>query len=62
MKKKYFNGRDNFFSINIKFSLIREDPKSSLPKFIKKNNIGYVVTDFSPLRVYQKRTKIILNQ
>tara|TARA_S200000501_G_scaffold337013_1_gene342792 strand:+ start:10287 stop:11636 length:1350 start_codon:yes stop_codon:yes gene_type:complete len=47
--------------LNIKFSLIREDPKSSLPKFINDNNIGFVVTDFSPLRVYQKRTKIISN-
>ena len=29
----------------------------SLPKFINENSIGFVVTDFSPLRVYQKERK-----
>ena len=43
--------------LNIKFSLLMGDAESSLPKFINDNSIGFVVTDFSPLRVYQKRTK-----
>ena len=43
--------------LNIKFSLIMGDAESSLLKFINDNSIGSVVTDFSPLRVYQKRTK-----
>ena len=42
--------------LNIKFSLLMGDAGSSLPKFINDNSIGFVVTDFSPLRVYQ-RTK-----
>ena len=42
---------------NIGFSLIRGDAVYSIPEFIEKNNIGFLITDFSPLRVYKKRTQ-----
>ena len=42
---------------NIGFSLIRGDAVYSIQEFIEKNNIGFLITDFSPLRVYKKRTQ-----
>ncbi|KAL7640172.1 UNVERIFIED_CONTAM: hypothetical protein RMT77_009586 [Armadillidium vulgare] len=37
--------------LNIPFHLLLGQPKEVLPKFVKEENIGGVVTDFSPLRL-----------
>ena len=42
---------------NIGFSIIRGNAVYSIPEFIERNNIGFLITDFSPLRVYKKRTQ-----
>nr|XP_042907496.1 deoxyribodipyrimidine photo-lyase isoform X1 [Parasteatoda tepidariorum]XP_042907539.1 deoxyribodipyrimidine photo-lyase isoform X2 [Parasteatoda tepidariorum] len=41
-------------SLNIHFHLLLGESKNVLPKFVKDNQVGGVVTDFSPLRVPQK--------
>jgi deoxyribodipyrimidine photo-lyase len=37
--------------LNINFQILAGSPERKLPEYIKKNNIGTVVTDFSPLRL-----------
>ena len=39
----------------IPFHIRRGDANSSIKKYISKANTGYLVTDFSPLRVYKNR-------
>lgn len=46
---------------NISFSLIRGEATDSIVHFSKKHKIGFIVTDFSPLRVYRKRTNKVSN-
>lgn len=41
-------------SLNIHFHLLLGEAVEVLPKFVKENNIGSVVTDFCPLRVPRK--------
>tara|TARA_B100001996_G_C18632359_1_gene582264 strand:- start:23 stop:1300 length:1278 start_codon:yes stop_codon:yes gene_type:complete len=43
--------------LNIDFHLIKGDPKNSVLEFIDNNNVGTLITDFSPLNVYQNRIK-----
>ena len=40
---------------NIPFYLLKGNPIDEISKFIELNNIGCLVTDFSPLKVYQNR-------
>ena len=42
-------------SKNIPFYLLKGNPIDEISKFIELNNIGCLVTDFSPLKVYQNR-------
>ena len=42
-------------SNNIPFYLLKGNPIDEISRFIELNNIGCLVTDFSPLRVYQNR-------
>lgn len=47
-------------SKNIHFQAIAGNPSTEVPKFCKKHNIGYLVTDFSPLKLPQSwRTDIL---
>lgn len=39
---------------NISFKILFGKPEEELPKFIKKNNIQALVTDFSPLKISRK--------
>ena len=45
----------------IPFHLRRGEVNSALNKYIKNLNVGYLVTDFSPLKVYKKRVKSAIN-
>lgn len=38
-------------SLNIPFSLLKGDPESTIPGFIRQHNISYLVTDFDPLKI-----------
>ena len=38
-------------NLNIGFTLLTGDPAQEIPEFIRKTNPGYLVTDFSPLRI-----------
>ncbi len=38
-------------SLNIPFSVLKGNPESTLPGFIRQHNIGYMVMDFDPLRI-----------
>ena len=44
---------------NIPFLLVQSNPRRQIPKLIEKFNIGTLVTDFSPLKVYRQRTKSV---
>ena len=46
--------------LQINFHLLIGSTHLKLPEFIEKNKIGYVVTDFSPLKVYKNRLKKVL--
>ena len=48
-------------SLNIELFLIKGTVKNNLIKFIQSANISTIVTDFSPLRNYRKRIKILSN-
>ena len=41
--------------LQINFHLLYGPTHLKLAEFIEKNKVGYVVTDFSPLKVYKKR-------
>ena len=47
---------------NIPFYLLNGDPVNEISKFIEINNIGSLVTDFSPLKVYQNRVEKIASK
>ncbi|GFT28683.1 deoxyribodipyrimidine photo-lyase [Trichonephila clavipes] len=49
-------------SLNIHFHLLFGEAKKVLPEFIKTNNVGGVVTDFSPLRVPAKWVSDVLSK
>lgn len=38
-------------NLNINFHLFRGEPNIIIPKFVKENNMGAVITDFFPLRL-----------
>ena len=44
---------------NIPFLLIQGNPRHQIPKLIEQFNIGTLVTDFSPLKVYRRRTESV---
>ena len=44
----------------INFYLLIGPTHVKLPEFIEKNNVGCVITDFSPLKVYRNRLKKVL--
>ena len=44
---------------NIPFLLIQGNPRHQIPKLIEQFNIGTLVTDFSPLKVYKRRTESV---
>ena len=45
---------------NIPFHLRRGDVLTSLHNYISSSNTGYLITDFSPLKVYKKRLNKII--
>jgi deoxyribodipyrimidine photo-lyase len=45
---------------NISFRLLQGLPEKTIPDFIKKNNCGALITDFSPLKTKQNWNKKIL--
>lgn len=47
--------------LNIQFILIRGDVKRGLSKIIEEKLVGTMIVDHSPLKVYQKRIKKIVN-
>ena len=47
--------------LNIQFVLIRGDVKRGLSKIIEEKSVGTMIVDHSPLKVYQKRVKKIVN-
>ena len=47
--------------LNIQFVLIRGDVKRGLSKIIEEKSVGAMIVDHSPLKVYQKRVKKIVN-
>ena len=46
--------------LQINFYLLIGPTHLKLPEYIEKNKVGYVVTDFSPLKVYKNRLKKVL--
>lgn len=48
--------------LQINFHLLYGPTHLKLAEFIKKNKVGYVVTDFSPLKVYKNRLKKVLGK
>jgi len=48
--------------LQIHFYLIRGRCHIELPKFIEKHKVGHLVTDFSPLKVYKRRLKKVINR
>ena len=48
--------------LQINFYLLIGSTHVKLPEFIEKNKVGYVVTDFSPLKVYKNRLKRVLEK
>lgn len=49
----------NLSDKNIPFHLLLGDPAASLKNYILENNIGYIITDFDPLRIKRKWQKEI---
>ena len=49
-------------SKNIPFYLLKGNPIDEISKFIELNNIGCLVTDFSPLKVYQNRVEKVASK
>ncbi len=47
---------------NIPFYFLIGDPKDEIPKFIKKNNVGALFTDFNPLRWKQNWNNAIASE
>lgn len=45
---------------NIPFFLLTGKPEIEIPKFINKNNVGILVTDFSPLKISRFWKKLVL--
>ena len=39
---------------NIPFMFLLGEPSAEIPKFIKKNNAGILVSDFDPLKIKRK--------
>ena len=48
--------------LQINFHLLYGQTHLKLAEFIEKNKVGYVVTDFSPLKVYKNRLKKVLGK
>jgi deoxyribodipyrimidine photo-lyase len=44
---------------NIQLIVLTGKPENEIPKFIKRNKIGIVVSDFSPLKIYREWTEKI---
>lgn len=42
---------------NIPFYVVMGQPEDTISEFVNKNNIGILITDFSPLRIYTKWKK-----
>ena len=47
---------------NIPFHIRRGDAISAIKKYISKANTGYLITDFSPLRVYKNRVAKLVSE
>jgi deoxyribodipyrimidine photo-lyase len=45
---------------NIGFHLLRGTPENELPRYIKKNRVAVLVSDFDPLKIKQKWKKAVL--
>lgn len=43
----------NLEQLNIPFRLLTGQPDATIPKFIKNQQVGVVICDFSPLRIYR---------
>lgn len=49
-------------SLHIPFFLLQGEPEETLPTFCKKNGVGQVVTDFSPMRYARARRAAVASQ
>ena len=47
---------------NIPFFIVDGKAETSIFNFCIKNNTGFIITDFSPLRAYRNRTKNVFNK
>jgi deoxyribodipyrimidine photo-lyase len=52
----------NLANKNIQFFFLLGDPEEEIPEFIKKNNSGFLISDFSPLRYNRSWKKGILKK
>ena len=48
--------------MQINFHLLFGPTHLKLAEFVEKNKVGYIVTDFSPLKVYKNRLKKVLEK
>jgi deoxyribodipyrimidine photo-lyase len=53
---------DNLNKLNIQFTLVNGFPDKTIPEFIKKEKVGMLITDFSPLLPTQNRKHKIAKQ
>ena len=52
----------NLSKLNIDFHLLQGSAEDEIPKIINQFSVGSIVTDYSPLKVYKKRLKRVLEK
>lgn len=52
----------NLSKLNIDFHLLQGSVEDEIPKIINQFSVGSIVTDYSPLKVYKKRLKKVLEK
>lgn len=52
----------NLSKLNIDFHLLQGSAEDEIPKIINQFSVGSIVTDYSPLKVYKKRLKKVLEK
>jgi len=53
---------NNLSNLNIDFHLLQGAAEDVIPKIINQLSVGSIVTDYSPLKVYKKRLKKVLDK
>lgn len=53
---------NNLSNLNIDFHLLQGPAEDVIPKIINQLSVGSIVTDYSPLKVYKKRLKKVLDK